>query len=241
MRSPPLRWIRPEDPPDAFPDPALALSDPDGLLAVGGDLSPVRLLYAYRHGIFPWYHGDQPILWWSPDPRAVLFPRDMHLSRSLRRRMARGGYSVTFDMAFADVMAACAGPRSGQPEGGTWISPAMQAAYGELHRLGAAHSVEIWMDGELAGGLYGIAIGRVFFGESMFSGRTDASKLALASLARQLDAWGYALIDCQVHSEHLESLGSMLMPRTDFLTLLREHCDAAGHAGTWRFDAAAPG
>jgi leucyl/phenylalanyl-tRNA--protein transferase len=236
MRTPPLRWIRPEDPPEAFPDPALALSDPDGLLAVGGDLSPTRLLYAYRHGIFPWYHGDQPILWWSPDPRAVLLPKDIHISRSLRRRMAQGGYSASFDTAFDAVMAACAGPRTGQPEGGTWISPSMQAAYAALHRLGAAHSIEIWMAGELVGGLYGIALGRVFFGESMFSRSTDASKLALVCLARQLDAWGYALIDCQVHSEHLESLGSTLLPRRDFLALLAEHGDAAGHETSWRFD-----
>lgn len=237
MRAPPLRWIRPEDPPEAFPDPALALSDPDGLLAVGGDLSPTRLLYAYRHGIFPWYHGDQPILWWSPDPRAVLIPTDMHMSRSLCRRYGRGDFSVTFDTAFAEVMAACAGPRTGQPEGGTWISPAMQTAYGELHRLGHAHSIEIWMGGELAGGLYGIAMGKVFFGESMFSRQTDASKLALACLARQLAAWGYALIDCQVHSDHLESLGSTLMPRTDFLALLSHHCGEPGRASPWRYGA----
>lgn len=236
MCTPPLCWIRPEDPPEAFPDPALALSDPDGLLAVGGDLSPARLLYAYRHGIFPWYHGDQPILWWSPDPRAVLFPKDIHISRSLRRRITHGGYTMSFDTAFDSVMAACADTRPGQPEGGTWISPAMQAAYGELHRLGHAHSIEIWMAGELVGGLYGIALGRVFFGESMFSRSTDASKLALVCFVRQLDAWGYALIDCQVHSEHLESLGSTLLPRRDFLALLAEHCDAAGHETSWRFD-----
>ncbi len=241
MRTPPLRWIRPEDPPEAFPDPALALSDPDGLLAVGGDLSPARLLHAYRHGIFPWYHGDQPILWWSPDPRAVLFPKDMHISRSLRRRMAHGGYGATFDTTFDSVMAACADTRPGQPEGGTWISPAMQSAYGELHRLGAAHSVEIWMEGELAGGLYGIALGQVFFGESMFSRRTDASKLALVHLARQLDAWDYALIDCQVHSDHLASLGSTLLPRRDFLALLLEHCGATGQNMPRRFDGTAPG
>lgn len=240
MRSPPLRWIRPEDPPEAFPDVSRALSDPDGLLAVGGDLSPARLLYAYRHGIFPWYHEDQPILWWSPDPRAVLFPGDMHISRSLRRRMADGGYGVSFDTAFGAVMAACAGPRPGQPEGGTWISPTMQAAYAELHRLDHAHSVEIWMEGVLAGGLYGIALGRVFFGESMFSRRTDASKLALVHLARQLDAWGYALMDCQVHSAHLESLGSVLIPRPGFLALLHEHCAAPGHPLPWHFDTAAP-
>ena len=240
MRAPPLCWIRPEDPPEAFPDVNRALSDPDGLLAVGGDLSPARLLYAYRHGIFPWYHEDQPILWWSPDPRAVIFPRDIHISRSLRRRIAAGGYSISLDSAFDAVMAACAGPRPGQPEGGTWISPAMQSAYSGLHRLGHAHSVEVWMEGALVGGLYGIALGRVFFGESMFSRRTDASKLALVHLARQLEAWGYALMDCQVHSAHLESLGSVLIPRPDFLALLHEHCAAPAHPSPWHFDTAAP-
>lgn len=237
MRLPPLRLIRPEDPPEAFPDPRHALQDPDGLLAVGGDLSPPRLLYAYRHGIFPWYHADQPILWWSPDPRAVIFPGEVHLSRSLRRRIAKGGYTASFDTAFAEVLEACAGPRPQQPEGGTWISPAMQVAYAELHRLGHAHSVEIWMEGKLAGGLYGIAIGRVFFGESMFSRRTDGSKLALVHLARQLQAWGYALIDCQVYSEHLQSLGSVRIPRPDFLGLLARHCTAPGHRAPWRFAA----
>ncbi len=240
MRTPPLRWIDPEDPPEAFPDPSRALSDPDGLLAVGGDLSPARLLYAYRHGIFPWYHGEQPILWWSPDPRAVLFPRDIHISRSLRRRMNAGGYRLSFDTAFDEVMSACGGPRANQPEGGTWITPDMQAAYAELHRLGHAHSVEIWMDGELAGGLYGIALGRVFFGESMFSRRTDASKLALVHLARQLDAWGYGLIDCQVHSDHLQSLGSALIPRADFLRLLAAHCNGPEQAAPWRDPSANP-
>lgn len=237
MRSPPLCWIRPEDPPEAFPDVTQALSDPDGLLAVGGDLSPQRLLFAYRHGIFPWYHADQPILWWSPDPRAVLFPPQIHVSRSLSRLIARGGYTTSLDSAFAAVMAACAAPRPQQPEGGTWISSAMQAAYARLHRLGHAHSVEIWMDGELAGGLYGIALGRVFFGESMFSRRTDASKLALVHLARQLEAWGYALIDCQVNSAHLRTLGSRLIPRREFLGALRDHCGSPGRAFPWRFDA----
>lgn len=236
MRIPPLRWIRPENPPEAFPDPALALSDPDGLLAVGGDLSPARLLYAYQHGIFPWYHGDQPILWWSPDPRAVLIPAKMHMSRSLRRRHAEGGFKVTLDTAFVEVMSACAEPRTNQPEGGTWISPAMQAAYSELHRRGYAHSIEIWMDAELAGGLYGIGLGKVFFGESMFSRKTDASKLALACLAQQLVAWDYALIDCQVHSAHLESLGSTLMPRSDFLAVLARHCSEPGHPAPWCYD-----
>src|SRR5579862_4826595 len=149
MRTPPLRWIQPGDPPEAFPDPSRALKDPDGLLAVGGDLSPARLLYAYWHGIFPWYHEDQPILWWSPDPRAVFFPAEFHVSRSLRRRLRQGGFEVTLDMAFTEVVAACAAPRAQQPEGSTWISPVMQAAYGELHRLGYAHSAEVWIDGAL--------------------------------------------------------------------------------------------
>ena len=236
MRAPPLKWIRPEDPPEAFPDPATALSDPDGLLAVGGDLSPARLLYAYRHGIFPWYHAEQPVLWWSPDPRTVLFPADMHLSRSLGKRLRQGGFEVRFDTAFAEVMRACAEPRPNQPEGGTWISPVMQSAYAELHRLGHAHSVEIWMDGALAGGLYGVSVGRVFFGESMFSRVTDASKLALACLARQLEAWSFALMDCQVYSPHLESLGAVELPRALFLEMLAEHCAEPAPTGPWRFD-----
>lgn len=236
MRAPPLRWIRPEDPPEAFPNPSAALSDPDGLLAVGGDLSPARLLYAYRHGIFPWYHAEQPILWWSPDPRTVLFPAEMHISRSLQKRLRRGGFDVRFDTAFDAVMRACAGTRTGQPEGGTWISPTMQSAYGELHRLGHAHSVEVWMDGALTGGLYGVAIGHAFFGESMFSRITDGSKLALACLARQLEAWEFGLIDCQVYSPHLASLGAVELPRTDFLEMLAMHCTEPAHVGPWRFD-----
>lgn len=237
MKLPPLRLIRPDDPPDAFPEPTSALSDPDGLLAIGGDLSAVRLLYAYSHGIFPWYHADQPILWWSPDPRAVLYPSKVHISRSLRRRMAKGDYTLSFDAAFTTVMEACAGARQHQPDGGTWISPAMCAAYAELHRLGHAHSVEVWMKQELVGGLYGVTIGRVFFGESMFSRQTDASKLALVHLAHQLDAWGFALIDCQVYSEHLANLGSVLVPRPSFLAALVEHCAAPAHPLPWRFSA----
>src|SRR5579872_5132638 len=186
MRTPRLAWIRPEDAPDRFPDAGTALRDPDGLLAVGGDLSAPRLLYAYRHGIFPWYHGDQPILWWSPDPRAVLFTDEFHLSASLRKRLRHGGFRLSFDTAFEQVVAACAAPRPNQPEGGTWITPEMQAAYTRLQEMGYAHSVEVWMDGELAGGLYGIAMGTVFFGESMFSRRRDASKIALACLSRRL-------------------------------------------------------
>lgn len=233
MHAPPLRRLRPEDPPEAFPDPALALREPDGLLAVGGDLSPERLLYAYRHGIFPWYDADLPILWWSPDPRAVIFPDSLHVSRSLQRRLKRGGFEISFDRAFGTVMQACAGPRPQYPEGGTWINAEMMEAYWRLHALGHAHSVEVWMEGALAGGLYGVAIGQVFFGESMFSRVTDGSKLALVSLARRLWDWGYAFIDCQVHSEHLASLGSTRMPRGEFLRLLERHCAGAVSASAW--------
>ena len=233
MRTPRLAWIRPEDPPERFPDAGAALRDPDGLLAVGGDLSPARLLYAYRHGIFPWYHGDQPILWWSPDPRAVLFTDRFHMSASLRKRLRHGGFRLSFDTAFDQVVAACAAPRPNQPDGGTWITAEMHAAYVRLHQLGHAHSVEVWMDGELAGGLYGIAIGAVFFGESMFSRRRDASKIALACLNRRLQLWGFALMDCQVQSDHLQRLGAVPVPRPRFLEVLGQHCMRTP-AADWR-------
>lgn len=232
MQTPPLKRLRTTDPPEAFPDPALALREPDGLLAVGGDLSPARLLHAYRHGIFPWYDAELPILWWSPDPRAVFWPDRLHVSRSLRRRLNRGGFEIRFDTAFDRVLQECAAPRPGQA--GTWINADMQAAYGWLHRLGHAHSAEMWQAGKLVGGIYGVAIGRVFFGESMFSGVTDASKIALASLARCLHAWGYALIDCQVHSEHLASLGSERIPRPQFLKLLAKYCGEPVSPEAWR-------
>lgn len=234
MRTPPLKWIRPEDPPETFPDPGRALRDPDGLLAVGGDLSPARLLYAYRHGIFPWYHHDQPILWWSPDPRTVLFPADVHVSRSLARRLRKDDFAIRFDTAFVQVMDACADPRRNQPEGGTWITPAMRAAYGELFRLGTAHCIEVWMEETLVGGLYGVALGQAFFGESMFSRVTDGSKIALACLAHSLQAWGYRLLDCQVHSEHLASMGSVSVTRADFLAMLDVLCEAPASRDAWR-------
>jgi len=234
MQNLPLRRLRPEDPPEAFPDPARALREPDGLLAVGGDLSPERLLYAYAHGIFPWYDAGLPILLWSPDPRAVFLPDALHVSRSLGRRMRRGGYQIRFDTAFDEVMAGCAGPRPQYPEGGTWINPEMKQAYVRLHHLGYAHSVELWQDGVLAGGLYGVAVGRVFFGESMFSRVTDASKVVLVTLMRHLQRWGYAFMDCQVQSGHLESMGSVPVPRPDFLNMLATLCiePVSGHA--WR-------
>jgi leucyl/phenylalanyl-tRNA--protein transferase len=233
---PQLVWIRPDAPPDAFPDPHGALREPDGLLAAGGDLSPARLLYAYRHGIFPWYSEGQPILWWCPDPRAVLIPEALHISGSLRKALRKTAYRVTLDRAFPEIMKSCANASRGSSPPGTWITPEMQSAYTELHHLGHAHSVEVWMDGQLAGGLYGVAMGKVFFGESMFSLRTNASKIALAWLSRQLSAWQYRLIDCQVASPHLESLGSTLISRDDFLRLLDRYAPVQGHTGPWQFD-----
>jgi leucyl/phenylalanyl-tRNA--protein transferase len=229
-----LRRLHPEDPPSAFPDPARALREPDGLLAVGGDLSPERLLYGYGHGIFPWYDAGLPILWWSPDPRAVIRPDTLHVSRSLLRRMRRGGYDIRFDTAFTQVMEGCAGPRPQHPEGGTWINAEMKEAYGRLHGLGHAHSTEMWQEGELVGGLYGVAVGRVFFGESMFSRVPDASKIVLTTLMQHLGRWGYAFMDCQMQTEHLESMGSVPVPRTDFLVLLATLCDEPVRGDAWR-------
>jgi len=223
-----------------FPDPALAETEPNGLLAVGGDLSPQRLRSAYRLGIFPWYGAGQPILWWSPDPRLVLFPDRLRISRSLRKTLRRGAFTVSLDRDFGAVIRACAAPRA--DAGGTWIVPAMARAYERLHVLGLAHSAEAWRGGELAGGLYGVAMGRVFFGESMFSRASDASKVALAYLARCLSAWGYALIDCQVYTPHLASLGAVEMPRAEFQRRLAEAIDqpVAGHAWDARFRGPAP-
>lgn len=229
-----LHWLRRHDPADAFPPPQLALREPNGLLAAGGDLKPERVLAAYRRGIFPWYEEGQPILWWSPDPRAVLIPEDLRVSRSLRRTLAAGKLGVTADTAFADVIAACAAPR--RYGGGTWITADVAAAYTELHALGWAHSFETWQDGALVGGLYGIAIGRVFFGESMFSRVSDASKVAFVRLVEHLRAHGFALIDCQVPSAHLESLGATDMPRGEFLAALAHLCEPAGTPGRWRLE-----
>jgi len=209
-----ITFLRPGDPPDAFPPLEQALDDPDGLLCAGGDLSTARLLEAYRRGIFPSYSEGQPILWWSPDPRAVLIPAEFRVSRSLGKTLRNRGVETTLDRAFAEVVAHCADPEL-RPEG-TWISPEMQSAYLELHRLGHAHSVEAWLGGRLVGGLYGVALGRVFFGESMFSLERDASKVALARLVREAVARGVELIDCQVTSPHLESLGARSIPRAEF-------------------------
>lgn len=213
-----IPWLRPADPPDAFPPVEDALDEPDGLLCVGGDLSPERLLAAYRRGIFPWYSEGQPILWWSPDPRTVLFPDELRVTRSLAKTIRNRGFAVTFDRAFATVMSCC-GDGVLRPEG-TWISPDMRTAYGRLHDLGFAHSVECWLGDRLAGGLYGVALGRVFFGESMFSSERDASKVALHELVRALRASNVELIDCQVASPHLESLGARAIPRREFVARL---------------------
>jgi leucyl/phenylalanyl-tRNA--protein transferase len=217
-----LTLLRPDDPPDGFPDPGSALSNPDGLLAIGGDLSPERLLAAYRRGIFPWFEQGQPILWWSPDPRAVLSPGTIHVSRSLKRTLRRDLYTVSVDQDFTGVITACAETRAGT---GTWITPEMIRAYTELHRLGFAHSVETWSGGELAGGIYGVALGGAFFGESMFSTRADASKVALVALGELLEDRGVELIDCQVASDHLSRLGARLMERGAFLDRLEALVD----------------
>ncbi|MBU0687886.1 MAG: leucyl/phenylalanyl-tRNA--protein transferase [Gammaproteobacteria bacterium] len=203
-----------------FPSVTQALSHPNGLLAAGGDLSPARLLDAYRHGIFPWFGEGDPILWWSPDPRMVLIPQAFKLSHSLRKTLRRGAYQLRTDTAFEQVMRACAAPRDGQD--GTWIQEQMVQAYCELHRLGHAHSVETWMEDQLVGGLYGIAIGKMFYGESMFSRRSDASKIALAHLCAQLQRWDFGMIDCQMNTPHLASLGAREIPRNEFLSRLQE-------------------
>ncbi|MEO7387653.1 MAG: leucyl/phenylalanyl-tRNA--protein transferase [Gammaproteobacteria bacterium] len=213
-----ITYLRPEDPPDYFPDPARAITDPDGLLAIGGDLEPERLLAAYRRGIFPWYEAGQPILWWSPDPRAVLLPGNLHVSRSLRRTLRSDRFRVSVNTAFGPVINACADTRA---DTGTWITPEMRAAYLRLHQLGHAHAIETWHGSRLVGGLYGIAIGGVFFGESMFSHETDASKVALVHLATLAQSRGVQLIDCQIATGHLASLGSRLMPRAEFVAALR--------------------
>ena len=217
---PQLTWLTADS--ADFPPPERAMAEPNGLLAAGGDLTPPRLLQAYRQGIFPWFAPGQPILWWCPDPRTVVRPADLHVSRSMRKVLKQGRLRVVFDCDFPAVISACAAPRAGAS--GTWITPKMQDAYIELHRLGHAHSVEVYQDDELVGGLYGIALGRVFFGESMFSRVDNASKLAFITLIRQLEEWGFALIDCQMPTDHLFSLGASSMPRAEFCAELAHLC-----------------
>ncbi len=217
-----LTLLDPDNPAQAFPPLYKALREPDGLLAVGGCLSTERLINAYRRGIFPWYNADEPILWWSPDPRLVLFPDKLLVSRSLRKTLRKNVFTVTFDKAFSEVMIACAEPR--KDSAGTWISSDIYQAYVELHQQGFAHSVEVWFNDELVGGLYGVALGQVFFGESMFHTKTDASKVAFVSLVEQLQAWHYQLIDCQIHTNHLASLGAEDIDRRTFVRLLNQYC-----------------
>ncbi len=218
--------------------PPVECASSDGLLAVGGDLRPERLLEAYRHGIFPWYDDDQPILWWSPDPRAVLFPGKLHVSRSLKKTLRANLFTVTLDTSFRLVMEQCAGPRPQYPEGGTWITHEMLEAYTRLHELGHAHSVETWQDGRLVGGLYGVAIGGAFFAESMFTRVDDASKVALVRLVTQLKAWGFRLMDCQQSSPHVRRFGAEEIPRRDFLTRLSAAITLHDRRGRWEFDSA---
>ena len=216
----------------AFPPVEKALLEPNGLLAAGADLSLERLLEAYKQGIFPWYNPGSPILWWSPDPRMVLFPDELKISHSLRKALRRQHYEIRMDTAFAQVIQACAAPRDASL--GTWISSPMQIAYIRLHEAGFAHSVETWIDGELAGGLYGVALGRVFFGESMFSRVNNASKIALAHLVRQLQAWKFGLIDCQMSTPHLASLGAREIPRAEFSALLAKLVNCRHRSKLWR-------
>jgi leucyl/phenylalanyl-tRNA---protein transferase len=231
VASRPLRWLDPDDVEAPFPDVEYAFKEPDGLLAIGGDLSPSRLLRAYRQGIFPWYSDDQPILWWSPDPRNVLYPERLRMSRSLRRTLKQNAFVVTTDTAFRRVIMCCAEPR-GAGEG-TWLTPDMIEAYSRLHTLGYAHSAESWYEGELVGGLYGLALGKVFFGESMFARRSDASKVAFVRLVEHLRQWGYVLIDCQVASAHLASFGAEPVRRRDFIAILNRYCDLPTLWGPW--------
>lgn len=212
-----IRWIDPDGPVDKFPDPSDALDEPNGLLAIGGDLSVERLLAAYRRGIFPWFNEGQPVLWWTPNPRAVLFPAELRISRSLARTLRRNKFSLSVDQAFAEIVSNCA---ERGPETGTWITPEMARAYQDLHERGHAHSIEVWCDRTLAGGLYGVNIGRVFFAESMFYRISDASKTALVKLMAISRATGIELIDCQIASSHLARLGSREIPRKEFNRLL---------------------
>jgi leucyl/phenylalanyl-tRNA--protein transferase len=230
-----LTVLNPRDRSQPFPDVHEALVEPNGLLAVGGCLSPQRLKNAYRRGIFPWYGEGEPILWWSPDPRLVLFPEALKVSRSLRKTLRKGEFRFSFDARFAEVIEACAAPRAYAT--GTWIMPQMMRAYTDFHRLGFAHSFEAWQGGRLVGGLYGVAIGRVFFGESMFHRVSDASKAAFAFAVESLKQWGYRLIDCQVYTDHLASLGAREISRAEFIGLLDEYCGQSAAPTAWRMSA----
>ena len=229
-----LHWINPHQKDAAFPDPEKALQEPNGLLAIGGDLSEARLLNAYRNGIFPWYNPEEPILWWSPDPRTVFEFDRLHVSRSLQRALRREDYRVTLDQDFASVIRACGAPRKGQP--GTWLSDDMIDAYCALHQAGHAHSIEVWREEKLIGGLYGIALGGCFFGESMFSRASNGSKIALVWLCRQLQAWDFDFLDGQVSSPHLQRMGASIWPRRQFLERLKLATEKPGRIGRWSLE-----
>ncbi len=231
MTSPGIAWISQDDPPDAFPEISAALTAPDGLLAAGGDLKPDRLLHAYRRGVFPWFDSGQPILWWSPDPRCVMKPDSFHVARRLRRSIRNSGIGLSFNKAFSAVIESCATDRVGHE--GTWITDEMIEAYSSLHRQGWAHSVEVWRDDALVGGLYGLAIGKAFFGESMFNRASNASKIAMWALCELLARQQFEILDCQVVSPHLTSLGAILMPRAEFGALLERACNPATKFADW--------
>ena len=228
----PLFLLDADNPQQAFPPLSTALKDPNGLLAMGGCLSPQRIINAYQQGIFPCYNPDEPILWWSPDPRLVVFPEHLQVSRSLTKTLRKQAFEIVYDRAFSQVMRECAAPRDNHA--GTWISEQMIAAYKALHQLGVAHSFEAWQGDELVGGLYGLGIGQVFFGESMFHRKTDASKVVFVHLVRQLSAWGYRLIDCQVSSAHLLSLGAEEISRNSFKQLLDQLCQQPVSNQAWQ-------
>jgi len=227
-----LPWL--EDSGGVFPPASEAFKEPNGLLCAGGDLVPEILLSAYSQGIFPWFDDDQPILWWSPDPRMVIELDAFEPSRSLRKLLRRGGFTFSLDTSFAQVIEGCAAPRN--DDAGTWITGEMQNAYTALHNLGFAHSVEVWQNGVLVGGLYGVAIGKQFFGESMFSKVSNASKAALSTLAKQLQRWDFVLIDCQVANPHLESLGAVEIARRDFLSRIAVACSQPHAQNRWTLD-----
>ena len=226
-----IPWLTPES---HFPPLDTALLKPSGLLAAGGDLSPQRLIEAYHRGIFPWFNEGEPILWWSPDPRMVLFPGELKISRSLRKTLKKDNYEIRVDNAFSEVMQACAAPRGEQP--GTWIHAEMISAYTALHEMGVAHSVEVWMRGKLMGGLYGVSQGKVFFGESMFSRIPDTSKIAFVHLVKQLEHWGFHMIDCQMKTTHLASLGGREISREEFGQKLKELVNYTERVEKWCFD-----
>lgn len=215
-----------------FPHPRHAETDPDGLIAVGGDLSPERLLRAYRQGIFPWYSKGQPILWWSPNPRTLLYPKEIHIARSLRREMRKQDYQLKLDQAFDQVLLDCAAPRTHEPD--TWLLPEMRSAYSELHRLGHAHSIELWSNETLVGGMYGLAIGRAFFGESMFSRVPSASRVVMVYLSWLLQQHDFAFLDCQVFNPHLQRMGAREVARPEFLTQLAQSIDATPSGAIWQ-------